>query len=87
MVKDEVYNFFKEIILKKGIWNLLLLNVEFFDIYLVEMINIKLEVDLDYIKLMEDDVLEKFSIYFVLEYVNIKEYIFFLFVLMFEELK
>lgn len=86
-MKDEVYNFFKEIILKKGIWNLLLLNVEFFDIYLVEMINIKLEVDLDYIKLMEDDVLEKFSIYFVLEYVNIKEYIFFLFVLMFEELK
>lgn len=83
MVKDEVYNFFKEIILKKGIWNLLLLNVEFFDIYLVEMINIKLEVDLNYIKLIEDDVLEKFSIYFVLEYVNIKEYIFFLFVLMF----
>lgn len=83
MVKDEVYNFFKEIILKKGIWNLLLLNVEFFDIYLVEMINIKLEVDLNYIKLIEDDVLEKFSIFFVLEYVNIKEYIFFLFVLMF----
>lgn len=83
MVKDEVYNFFKEIILKKGIWNLLLLNVEFFDIYLVEMINIKLEVDLNYIKLIEDDVLEKFSIYFVLEYVNIKEYIFLLFVLMF----
>lgn len=82
MVKDEVYNFFKEIILKKGIWNLLLLNVEFFDIYLVEMINIKLEVDLNYIKLIEDDVLEKFSIYFVLEYVKIKEYIF-LFVLMF----
>lgn len=82
-MKDEVYNFFKEIILKKGIWNLLLLNVEFFDIYLVEMINIKLEVDLNYIKLIEDDVLEKFSIYFVLEYVNIKEYIFFLFVLMF----
>lgn len=83
MVKDEVYNFFKEIILKKGIWNLLLLNVEFFDIYLVEMINIKLEVDLNYIKLIEDDVLEKFSIYFVLEYVKIKEYIFLLFVLMF----
>lgn len=83
MVKDEVYNFFKEIILKKGIWNLLLLNVEFFDIYLVEMINIKLEVDLNYIKLIEDDVLEKFSIFFVLEYVNIKEYNFFLFVLMF----
>lgn len=82
-MKDEVYNFFKEIILKKGIWNLLLLNVEFFDIYLVEMINIKLEVDLNYIKLIEDDVLEKFSIFFVLEYVNIKEYIFFLFVLMF----
>lgn len=82
-MKDEVYNFFKEIILKKGIWNLLLLNVEFFDIYLVEMINIKLEVDLNYIKLIEDDVLEKFSIYFVLEYVNIKEYIFLLFVLMF----
>lgn len=82
-MKDEVYNFFKEIILKKGIWNLLLLNVEFFDIYLVEMINIKLEVDLNYIKLIEDDVLEKFSIYFVLEYVNIKEYNFFLFVLMF----
>lgn len=81
-MKDEVYNFFKEIILKKGIWNLLLLNVEFFDIYLVEMINIKLEVDLNYIKLIEDDVLEKFSIYFVLEYVKIKEYIF-LFVLMF----
>lgn len=83
MVKDEVYNFFKEIILKKGIWNLLLLNVEFFDIYLVEMINIKLEVDLNYVKLIEDDVLEKFSIYFVLEYVKIKEYIFLLFVLMF----
>lgn len=82
-MKDEVYNFFKEIILKKGIWNLLLLNVEFFDIYLVEMINIKLEVDLNYIKLIEDDVLEKFSIFFVLEYVNIKEYNFFLFVLMF----
>lgn len=79
MVKDEVYNFFKEIILKKGIWNLLLLNVEFFDIYLVEMINIKLEVDLNYIKLIEDDVLEKFGIYFVLEYVKIKEYIFLLF--------
>lgn len=55
-VKDEVYNFLKETIPKKGIWNPLLLNAESLDIYPVEMINIKPEVDPNYIKPTEDDV-------------------------------
>eukprot|EP00105_Crassostrea_gigas_P037223 XP_019921371.1 PREDICTED: mucin-4-like [Crassostrea gigas] len=73
-VKDEVYNFLKETIPKKGIWNPLLLNAESLDIYPVEMINIKPEVDPNYIKPTEDDVSEKSSIHFVSEYVKTKEH-------------
>uniref|UniRef100_A0A8W8IN95 SEA domain-containing protein n=1 Tax=Magallana gigas TaxID=29159 RepID=A0A8W8IN95_MAGGI len=73
-VKDEVYNFLKETIPKKGIWNPLLLNAESLDIYPVEMINIKPEVDPNYVKPTEDDVSEKSSIHSVSEYVKTKEH-------------